>query len=352
MTVRVPQSGALVVSLDFELAWGVRDTLGSDGSYRAHLLGARDVVPRLLELFVHFETAATWATVGLLFCSSREEAIARAPTVRPTYHDPRLDPFVPLERGEIGSDETRDPVHFAPTLIRQVAASPRQELASHTYSHLYPMEPGVTQAAVAADLAAARDVGRAYGHDLRSLVMPRHQVRAIDLPVVAKAGFLAYRGPEPNGLNRPRSGVGGRLIERGLRLADAYVSLTGANDAAWPKTDEHGLVDVPESRFLRPAGRGRRLDHLHVDRIIAAMTVAARRGHLCHVWWHPHNFGAEPERNLAMLRRLLEAYTHLRDTYGFESLTMGSVAERVRDRPASVGPAHVSRGSLSLRSSG
>ena len=37
-----PRTGALVLSLDFELAWGVRDTLGSDGPYRGHLLGARD----------------------------------------------------------------------------------------------------------------------------------------------------------------------------------------------------------------------------------------------------------------------------------------------------------------------
>jgi peptidoglycan/xylan/chitin deacetylase (PgdA/CDA1 family) len=320
-----------VLSLDFELAWGVRDTLGSDGPYRGNLLGAREAVPRLLDRFAAHDVAATWATVGLLFAGSRDEALARAPDVRPAYADPRLDPYRALEGGEVGDDERRDPVHFAASLVRLIASAPRQELGSHTYAHLYPMEPGVTAAAVAADLAAARAMGRAHGHDLRSLVMPRHQVRAVDLPSVAAAGFVAHRGPEPNALNRPRPGVGGPWIVRALRLLDGYLPLTGANDAPWPTPDAHGLVDVPEGRFLRPASRRLgALEPRRVARVVAAMTVAARRGTLCHVWWHPHNFGADQPANFANLDALLEAYARLHDAYGFRSWSMGDIADAVR----------------------
>lgn len=36
-------------------------------AYKANLLGARHIIPRLLELFAHYGVRATWATVGFLF---------------------------------------------------------------------------------------------------------------------------------------------------------------------------------------------------------------------------------------------------------------------------------------------
>ena len=66
--------GALVISLDFELVWGVRGEFGADGGdYRPNLLGARNAIPRLLDLFAEFEISATWATVGMLMAHTREE---------------------------------------------------------------------------------------------------------------------------------------------------------------------------------------------------------------------------------------------------------------------------------------
>jgi peptidoglycan/xylan/chitin deacetylase (PgdA/CDA1 family) len=329
--------GALVVSLDFELAWGVRDSLGVDGPYRAHLLGAREVVPRLLDLFAEWGVAATWATVGLLFAEGRDEALAFAPQVRPSYANARLDPYPALEGRDpherVGRDERDDPVRFAPSLVRAIATAPRQELASHTYAHFTALERGATLEAFEADLAAAQAIAAAKfgGAVLRSLVLPRHQLRPEYLPALARTGFVAHRGPEPHLLARPHAGVHDAAWKRAARLTDAYFPLTGANAAAWPTPDAIGLVDVPESRFLRPASRRlAALEPLRVRRIAQAMTAAARTGRLCHVWWHPHNFGADPDGNFANLCALLDTYDRLRDAHGFASLTMGEVAERAR----------------------
>jgi hypothetical protein len=327
--------GALVLSLDFELAWGVRDTLDVRGAYRAHLEGAREIVPRLLESFVRSGVSATWATVGFLFAESREEALHFAPDERPRYADARLDPYAAIAAGEMGDGERAEPLYFAPSLVREIAGAPGQELASHTYSHLYPMEEGVTATAIAADFEAARAIASHHGHDLRSLVMPRHQVRASELPLLAAAGFGAYRGPEPNRLNRPRPGVGGPILVRAGRMLDSYLSLTGANGAAWPRPDRFGLVNVPESRFLRPPSRALRLlEPVRVRRIVRAMRQAARSGRICHVWWHPHNMGADRERSLENLAAILDAFAELRDRYGFVSLSMNDVASIVRGERA------------------
>src|SRR5215831_17837856 len=85
--------GALVISLDFELHWGVRDSAPLDRTERARLLSARRIVPGMLDLFEEFSIHATWATVGLLFARSRTEVEAFKPTCRPKYRDSRLDPY-------------------------------------------------------------------------------------------------------------------------------------------------------------------------------------------------------------------------------------------------------------------
>ena len=317
--------GGLVVSLDFELAWGVHDSLGSTGGYRGRLLGAREAVPRLLDTFARYGVAATWATVGFLFAESRDELEAFRPAERPSYDDPRRDPY----RVEVGRDERDDPLHYAPSLIRAIAAAPRQEVGSHTYSHYYCLDPGQTVQQFEADLAAAVAIAAAKGIALRSLVLPRHQVRADYLPAIADAGFVAHRGREPHALARPRESGSDAPWIRAARLADSYLSLTGANLVPWASVvpDEHGLVDVPESRFLRPASRRlAALEPLRVHRIASAMRRAAETRRLVHIWWHPHNFGADLEANLANLRALLDLFARLRDEHGFASYGMADVA--------------------------
>src|SRR5262245_60896896 len=123
-------SGALVISLDFELNWGVRD---ARKNYEANLLGAREVIPPLLELFKLYGIHATWATVGLLFSRTREEMVA--PDARPQYEDRRLCAYSAIP--EIGTDEQGDPLHFGSSLIEKIRGFPHQEIASHTFSHYY-----------------------------------------------------------------------------------------------------------------------------------------------------------------------------------------------------------------------
>src|ERR1700709_771116 len=106
--------GALVISLDFELHWGVRDHTPLNATERKRLLGARAVVPNLLRVFDAHKIRATWATVGFLFARSREEAFECRPRCTPKYEQKELDPY----EETLGRDEADDPFHFAPSLIR------------------------------------------------------------------------------------------------------------------------------------------------------------------------------------------------------------------------------------------
>ena len=320
--------GALVVSLDFELAWGVLDVPGAEGPYKANLLGAREVIPRILEAFVRYEVAATWATVGFLFAESRDEveAFAPPPEQRPAYTDPRLDPY----REPLGLGERDDPTRFAPSLVRSIADTPRQRVGTHTFSHYYCLEAGQDAQAFDADLASAVAIARARGLEVRSLVLPRHQVRPDYLPIVARHGLVAYRGNELNALDHPGPAPAGSLAVRLARRLDSYLPLTGANAVPWRVTEPRdGLVNVPASRFMRPFDRRLRpFEPLRRRRLAAAMTRAARAGALFHVWWHPHNMGLDQEESLANLSSFLQTYARLRDEFGFASYSMEEVAER------------------------
>ena len=65
----MPKS-ALLISLDFELYWGVCD-LYSVEEWRPQIAQVRTALARILDLFDRYQVHATWATVGFLFFRNR-----------------------------------------------------------------------------------------------------------------------------------------------------------------------------------------------------------------------------------------------------------------------------------------
>lgn len=317
------QQGALVISLDFELHWGVRDHRPLDANERRRLLAARKVVPEILSAFRDHSIRATWATVGLLFARTREEALACRPERLPRYAQVSLDPY----QERLGKDEAEDPFHFAPSLIRAIAQEPGQEVASHSYSHYYSLESGQSEEEFKADVASAKRIGESSGYRLRSYVFPRNQVRKSYLPVLRQAGFRAYRGTEMAQSKAPVTFQEQRKPwVRALRLLDAYWDLNGPQTVDFPGDRKPAPVD--SSRYLRPFSPVLRLlENTRLERIEVAMRSAAEQKRIFHLWWHPEDFAEYPERNLDFLRRVLHVFDQVRKEYGMRSLSMEQCAE-------------------------
>jgi peptidoglycan/xylan/chitin deacetylase (PgdA/CDA1 family) len=319
--------GALVISLDFELLWGVRDLYpGDGGSYRRNLLGARSAIPRLLDLFAEYEIAATWATVGLLGARNRADAASLWPEVLPRFNDPALDPY----DGVTGEDEASDPLRYAASLIELIVAAPRQELGSHTFGHYYPLEPGHDADAFRSDLAAAVKIGERFGVRPRSLVIPRNQLNRADLRVIAEAGFTSVRDNARGRIHRACSNAEFRVArERIGRIADAYVPLTGRQVGRWDEIPVvEGVALLPASHFLRPRSHQlRHLEPIRFKRLSDSIRAAAKSGGVCHLWWHPHNFGVDQDENLAFLRRLFDVYRACQAEHGMVSMSMAEATD-------------------------
>jgi peptidoglycan/xylan/chitin deacetylase (PgdA/CDA1 family) len=311
-------SGQFVISLDFELLWGVRDHSDKQ-AYGRNVLGARDAVPRMLELFSARGIRATWATVGFLFCETKDELMAALPAERPAYMNPRLSNYTYLD--EVGKDERSDPYYFAGSLVGAICKTPGQELGTHTMSHYYCLEDGQTLAAFEADLAAAKGLADRRGISLKSIVFPRNQFTAAHLEVCARQGITHYRGNPDGWAYRAAKGSEQTPAKRALRLIDAYSGILGAQTFV---TRYDGLVDVKASRFLRPcAGKLAAFHPLHLDAIKRGMTEAAKAGRGYHLWWHPHNFGRHLDANMDGLRLIIDHFAALRDRYGMKSMAMG-----------------------------
>lgn len=317
-------SGEFVISLDFELLWGVRDHATRE-SYGANVLGGREAIPRILNLFEHHSISATWATVGLMMAESRDELMASLPPeeLRPRYANSCLSSYGYLD--EVGEDERRDPHYYGMSLVRRILECPGQEIGTHTHSHFYCLEPGQTIEAFEADLAAAQRLAKTKRITLRSIVFPRNQFSPAHLSACERHGIEVYRGNPQPWAYQAADGSRQTPLRRALRLVDAHTGLLGAKTYL---RNEEQLVNVPASQFLRPkVGKLAHLHPAHIRTIKRAMTTAARRGAGFHLWWHPHNFGQSALNNLAALEDLLSHFSVLRDEFGFISKSMESTNE-------------------------
>jgi len=298
-----------VISLDFELLWGVRDH-ADRASYGANVLGARLAIPRILDLFARHQIAATWATVGFVMCATRDEMMDALPPpdLRPRYADPRLSSYAYL--GEVGRNEAQDPHYFGASLVARIMDTPGQEVGTHTLSHFYCQEPGASEDAFAADLAAAVAIAARQGVTLRSIVFPRNQYTPAHVAACAGVGITTFRGNPTGWAYRATGAAGQTPARRALRLLDAHSGVLGAHGYSLPPRQTPR--NVPASQFLRPnAGRFARVHPLHRRAIMAGMARAAQAGQGYHLWWHQQNFWPGHRRKPRRPRADHRAFHHV-----------------------------------------
>jgi hypothetical protein len=308
-----------VISLDFELFWGVSDSR-TVAAYGPNVLGEWQAIPRLLALFRRYGLRVTWATVGMIMCRDYRHWREVRPANLPGYVRGGISPY-----SMDGLVREHPRMFFARPLVEQILETNGQELATHTYSHFYCNEAGATPEQFAADLACARSMVAEMGVTFRSIVFPRNQVVDDFLSVLPDAGIQVYRGNAQHWLYRNGDAVAGGIAGRAIRFADACLPLSGQRTVGERRKGK--LLNLPASLFLYPSStRPRALLALRLYRVKQAMTAAARRGGIFHLWWHPHNFGADLEENLALLEAILRHYRFLSDTYGMQSRCMADFA--------------------------
>ena len=166
---------------------------------------------------------------------------------------------------------------------------------------------------------------------LKSIIFPRNQVSTEHLKVCAKYGITSYRGNALKYFNEPKNRWEG-IQNRICRLFDAYLNICGVTSVPYSEIDLSEIpVNLRASRLLRPYSQKLAiLDGIRLNRMKKEMIHAAQNGEMYHIWWHPHNFGANMEQNLAFLEELLKFYSECRHTYGMNSFTMNEMVEYLK----------------------
>ncbi len=328
--------GTLIISLDFELHWGVFESVNKDSSYMNNLYRTPEVIDRMLELFYKENISVTWAVVGFLFADSKEMIKNFEPQIKPCYIKSEFNPYLLVT----GMDENDDPIHFAPSLIKKIQSVPGQEIATHTFSHFQCRSDGATTESFLADLDSAMNIADKYGIKYRSIVFPRNQLIREFIDLLPEKGINTFRGAEKGWMytgikyykNRGISKIRQFLNKLG-RLLDSYISLTGPN--VWSleelKINPGQILNVPASRFVRPYdSRLRNLEWLKFSRLKNQILYAAKHGKMVHLRWHPHNFGSNIDQNIRLLEKIIGYFQYCKGKYNMKCMNMSDYSDVIR----------------------
>lgn len=320
------RKGHLVISLDFELAWGIFDVVDVE-TKKAYFENTRNVIPEILKAFEAYNIRATWAVVGMLFNENWSDWKINIPASVPKYKKKELSPY---DFGRTLMDKDREKFVFANELIEQIAASGGQEIGTHTYSHYYCLEEGQTAENFKDDLERALELARRSGIDIESLVFPRNQVREDYLKICADMGIKSVRTNPDTWYWKDT--LTESLIPKLARSGDAYLSLGKKTYSLERLKIRRNLpVEQPASRFLRPSENSL-MNSFKINRIRKEMTRAAKNGEVYHLWWHPHNFGDNPQKSISDLADILEHFKKCQSKYGFSSSNMGDITKEVQEK--------------------
>lgn len=318
-------AGKFVISLDFELYWGVRDKKTLTG-YGANIENVWRVIPRMLELFEKFGISASFATVGFLFASNPEELLEFSPAIKPKYMEENLSPYTE-SFDQYNEDDYK--YYFAYLLIQIIQNSSNHEIGTHTFSHYYCLEKGQNLSDFKEDLKAANLIAKSKNVQFKSIVFPRNQYNDSYIQACSAYGIDCYRGNENAWYYKPSSGNEEGLVKRALRLLDAYVNISGHNSYPLENICVKTPHNVASSRFLRPfSSRLKVIEPLKIRRIKKSMTHAAKNSEVFHLWWHPHNFGSNMDKNFKNLTDILDHYSYLKDMHNFKSITMSECSKQ------------------------
>lgn len=324
--VDIKNTGKFVISLDFELMWGVRDKRTTT-TYGRNILGVWEALPKMLEVFNEYGIRATFATVGFLFAKDKKELLNYFPKNKPAYLDKNISPY----NGYfdfVNNNEENDKYHFASSLIDKILEHPQHEVTTHTFSHYYCQEPGQTKQNFRDDIIAAKEIAKVKGLAVESLVFPRNQFNKKYLAVIEDLDLTSYRGNEEVWFKWVSSKS--EIVRRAFSLLDTYINISGHNCYPIWAVAAKKPFNIPSSRFLRYySPKLKVFDNLKLKRILNSMTYAAKNKQIFHLWWHPHNFGVNQKENFEFLEKILKHYVYLNLQFGFESLTMQNLSHLI-----------------------
>lgn len=322
--------GSLILSLDYELMWGCCEWSTPEKYGETNIRNVPTVIYRMLELFQKYNIRATFATVGLIMHENKESAIKNYPQLLPTYKNEQCSPYKNKYIENI--QQKHSALYFDRQMVEFLNSKDNIEVATHTYCHYYCWEPGQTIEEFEADIVKAIETAKEIGIDIKSIVFPKNMVSNEYLKVCSKHGITSYRGNALKYFNEPNSKLEA-IKNRFFRILDAYINIGGYTSIPYSQIKQDaGVTNIRASRMLRPYTTQLSIfEYLRLNRIKKEIKYAAKHKEMYHLWWHPHNFGANIEKNLSFLEKILQYYKYCNTKYNMHSYTMSEIENLIKN---------------------
>lgn len=301
----------VVISLDFELGWGVLESeLWKQRERMSIYVNLRSVLDNLIAVLKESEIATTWAIVGAILASDEKELDLE--------HLPESYRNAVIKFCRESSEMTRngqdliDKLQCLDGLI---------EVASHTSTHIYAEHPDVNSDHYIADVGCSISTLENYfGTQVKSLVFPRDQARFNN--EVAARYPINYRLNPDYGRNISNIGRVFKGAQRIITNVPESKVIMGASGECY----QNG------SLYFNWCGGKYELIKKYLTKIqTRRMLSNIRPGDVYHVWLHPFNL-AESGELFESFINFVRQLAGMRDKGILEVVTMdGLVRDCLRE---------------------
>lgn len=301
------------ISLDFEKKWGILDK--NMPYYDEGIRNVDYVIDLMLDAFDKYQIRSTWAFVGMLMFSNKEQMKnILNDNFNINYVNSKLSPVSNIDFKNFDID-----LFSGVNSLKKILTYNGQSLASHTFCHSYFNENGVKQK----DIVDDKNVFNSFcmeilGVTVNGIIFPRNQVPSEKVP------YRYYRSNLNNIFDKGYSESELNLGVKILRTLDCFIPLR-KNKVVREELDNNSVLSIPATRFLRSYKKNKVINFLLIKRIKSEMTWAAKNNSLYHLWWHPHNFGFNTKENINNLIEILEHFKFLESEYGMRSVNMNDI---------------------------
>jgi peptidoglycan/xylan/chitin deacetylase (PgdA/CDA1 family) len=325
MSMQISDKAVFTISLDFELLWGSFDS-GKHRKFIARLArngGAfdttRSIVDRLLELFRKYEVRVTWATVGHLFLDRCEmqNGVKHADMPRPKHSWFARDWYA----YDPCSDFRTEPLWYGRDMIEKIlAAEPRHDVGSHSFSHVIFSDAGCTAEVAEGEIRKCVELARSFDLKMKSFVFPRNQAGHLD--ILRKYGFSVTRGNPPFWFFKFRN----RTLRRMGHVIDDVLAITP--DCGLPEKSASGIWVAPVSMFLQSMDGARRLipGSSRIRKAVRGIERAIREQSMFHLSFHPtENLCFQTDQMFDVLEKIVAHAARRRDEGKLQVMTMADI---------------------------
>lgn len=306
------EKAIFIISLDTELAWGTR----GNKKYQEHYNQKREVVNKLLALFVKYDIKATWAVVGHLFLDKCEKVDGVA---HPAIISPRSDWF----DVDPASDINQASEWYGKDIVAKILACPiKQEIGCHTFSHIDV--PRCNRECFVSELDECQKLAGQLNLELKSFVYPKNRVAMTD--VLEEKNFSCYRDRDANWFSLLNN-----RFKKIAHVLDNYLCLPLKSVAP---TKGDGLWSLPGSYFyVHKNGWAKFLPiSFRVKKVKSGINSAVKQKQIFHLWFHPFNLASDPEGLLHGLEEIFIYFKKMQSEGLIENMTMAETANYLNSK--------------------